>query len=370
MSSSSELGTLRTIQITFAKPGMPLARAAVTENGRIIFTTGTVLSEGKIKILRNTYIRHVHVWDDGRWDLPAEAYKSDGAEAAPPADSGAVQAVDGLLASIRGLNNDLVKEKKVSIESLRKMAGEIFGRINREPVFNIFLQVDRNANYLFSHMVNVGVLSVTVCKSLGMTAKEIWDIFVGGLLLDVGMLQIREELWLTDKKLNDLQRREIERHTEFGYNAIRRAKGAEPEWATPALEHHERLDGSGYPDRKNARTLPASSRILGICDVYESLLHDRLWRKAFQPDAAIRHLLADTDKFDREILSHLAKTIGVYPIGSQVKLSDGREALVVGTNTDHLLLPVVQVAGATDRMDLARTPGISIAAVLSSPRKR
>ncbi len=372
MSLESELGTFRTIQIPYARPGMPLARAAVTENGRIIFTTGTVLDEGRIKILRNTYMRYIHVWDDGRWNLPEEAYKAD-SEIAPPAeDTGTVQAVDGLLASIRGLNNDLVKDKKIGVESLRKMGGEIFTRINKEPIFQIFLKIDRSANYLFSHMVNVGVISVAVCRSMGLSAKEIWDIFVGGMLLDVGMMQVREELWLSDKRLSDFQRAEIEKHAEFGYNAIRRAKGAEEQWAIPALEHHERIDGSGYPDRKNARSLSLGSRILAVCDVYESLLHDRLWRKAFSPDAAIRELLRQPDKFDREILSHLAKTIGVYPVGSRVKLSDNREAEVVGTNAADLLRPVVQIAnnGGAVRVDLSARPDLSIAGVLSSPLKR
>lgn len=372
MSEQTELGTFRTIQISFAKPGMPLARAAVTENGRIIFTTGTVLDEGRIKILRNTYIRHIHVWDDGHWNLPAEAYKTETEIVAPAEDIGTVQAVDGLLISVRGLNNELAKEKKIGVESLRKMGGEIFTRINKEPIFRIFLKVDRNANYLFSHMVNVGVISVAVCRSMSLSSREIWDIFVGGMLLDVGMMQVREELWLSDKKLSDFQRAEIEKHAEFGYNAIRRAKGAEEQWAIPALEHHERIDGSGYPDRKNGRVLSLASRILSVCDVYESLLHDRLWRKAFSPDSAIRELLRQPDKFDREILSHLAKTIGVYPVGSRVKLSDSREAEVVGTNAGDLLRPVVQIAnnGSSERVDLSARPDLSVAGVLSSPLKR
>lgn len=360
---TTELGTFRTIQIPFARPGMPLARAAVTENGRIIFTSGTVLSEGRIKILRNTYIRHVHVWDNGQWDLPAEAYKGDGNGDGD--DASASRTVDGLLGSIQGLNNELLRGKKIDGDFLKKMGTEVFGRIQKEPLFKIFLQVDRSANYLFSHMVNVGVLGVAVCRGMGMPAKDIWNIFVGGVLMDVGMLHVREDLWLSDKIFSESQRREVEKHTEFGHNAIRRAKGAEAEWALPALEHHERLDGSGYPDHKDARTMSRAARILAVCDVYESLLRDRLWRKAFPPDAAIRELLGRANKFDREVVGHLAKTIGIYPVGSRVKLSDGRDAEVVQTNPDDLLRPVV-LAG-TVRIDLTSAPAaISISSIISA----
>lgn len=359
-------GTLHTILVGFAKPGMPLARAAVTENGRIIFTTGTTLDAGRIKILKNTHIRYIHIWNDGSWNLPREAYRGLDSENAPDADSGAITTVAGLLASIQGLNTDVLREKKIGIESLRNVGGQIFGRIQNEPVFQIFLKVDKNANYLFSHMVNSAVIGVTICRSLGLTAKEMWDVFVGGMLMDVGMMQIREDLWLSDKKLTDIQRAEIEKHTRFGYNAILRAKGSEEAWALPALEHHERLNGSGYPDQKDARAISLPSRILAVCDVYEALLHDRMWRKALHPDEAIRYLLTLPDQFDREIVSNLARGVGIYPIGFRVKLSDGREGEVVKTNPADLLRPVVAVSGAGE-IDLAADRNLSVAGIVSTP---
>ncbi|MBI4178041.1 HD domain-containing protein [bacterium] len=368
METSSELGTLHTILVPFAKPGMHLARAAVTENGRIIFSTGTVLTEGKIKILRNTYIRCLHVWDDGSWGLPTEAYRQGASEAEPSEDGGAVRAVTGLLASIQGLNTELMREKKIGVDSLRQMGGQIFGRIQKEPVFDIFLKVDKNANYLFSHMVNTAVLGVAICRSIGLSAKEIWNVFVAGMLVDVGMMQVREDLWLSDKKLTDLQRGEIEKHARFGYGAILRAKGAEEDWAVPALEHHERIDGSGYPEKKRGADLALASRILAVCDVYEALLHDRLWRKGLMPDEAIRHLISTPNLFDREIVSALARGVGIYPVGFRVKLSDGRAADVVRTHPTDLLRPTVATTGKpSEEIDLALRRDLSVAAVIGPP---
>ncbi len=364
--SQEAQASTRVIGISFARPGMSLSRPAVPENGRIIFTTGTVLDKGKIKILRNTYIRHIYIIYDSKWDLPADAFAGD-----PDSDDGgAVVAVSGLLASIQGLNTELVREKKLGVETLKTMGAEIFSRIQHEPVFEILLQVDSHANYLFGHMVNVAVLTVAVTRNLKMASKDIWNIFVSGLMFDVGMLHVREELWLSDKKLKESQIDEVRRHTEFGYNAIRRARGVDEAWALPALEHHERVDGSGYPDGKDGRVLQIPSRVIAVCDVYGALIRDRTWRKAFRPDEAIRQMIAGGSQFDREILAHLAKTLGVYPVGTIVKLSDGRTGEVVAVNPVDPLRPVVEVqdGGAAERVTLADQPALSVLSVLSGPK--
>jgi HD-GYP domain-containing protein (c-di-GMP phosphodiesterase class II) len=109
------------------------------------------------------------------------------------------------------------------------------------------------------------------------------------------------------------------------------------------INHHERLDGSGYPRGLKKEKLSNLARITAIIDVYDAMTGDKIYKKGQQPIKALRHLLGDKNKFDQELVQKFIKYLGVHPVGSLVELSNERIAIVIEGNRDEPLKPKVKI---------------------------
>lgn len=354
------------------KPGMRLARAVVSDKGQTIAASGAVLTVALVNAIYDANVLQLCIQDDPALNLPPESRLEDdpGAAGTAGADAAAITA-EGWINLSRELFLSCVREKTLNLKIVQQLGDSCLMRLAKESPYSILARNDPAANYLPHHSLNVCIISVSVAQAMGLAAAEVWDIFVGALLHDIGMIQVPEHMWLSPKPLSAIFKTEIEKHPTDGFNVIRRADGAKEIWAHLTLDHHERLDGSGYPNHKPAQHLTIQTRILAVCDVYAALLMPRAWRPAVMPDKAIKELIAHPEKFDKQVVGRLLQRVGIFPVGCIVKLSDGRKAEVVGHNAASPLRPVVMDLDGPrpQKIDLAggSSPGISVMEILPAP---
>jgi len=161
------------------------------------------------------------------------------------------------------------------------------------------------------HSAGMAVLAADLAKMTGLSDSQIELVEVGAYLHDIGKIMIRQELIKAARKLSEAEMIEMRRHTEFGWVIVDRAN-FEPMICEIVRHHHERYDGNGYPDRLQQQQIPLAARIVGVCDMYQSMISDRAYRKAFTPTFARNFMESEKGRaFDPQLLDlFFSKVLG------------------------------------------------------------
>ena len=221
------------------------------------------------------------------------------------------------------------------------LVDEIAGSIRREPT--ALLSVARMKNhddYTWLHSMAVCGLMISLGRQLGLDEKQVRRVGMGGLLHDVGKAAVPLEILNKPGKLTDEEFEVMRQHPVVGAQMLMEAD-ADDDLLDIALHHHEKYDGSGYPHRLKGEAISLYSRMAAVCDVYDALTSTRVYRKGWTPAEAMHNMLSWRGHFDSQILHIFVRAIGIYPVGSLVRLASGRVALVVKAGERSLLKPVV-----------------------------
>ncbi|MCP4594294.1 MAG: hypothetical protein GY842_26495 [bacterium] len=226
--------------------------------------------------------------------------------------------------------------------------------------------------YLFTHGMNVALLSMAAAAEFGVPPEVLVEIGLGALLQDVGMLRLPEELRLAPRLFTPQEREEVNRHPIYSLEFLARMGGVSDIARLIAYQAHERPDGSGYPCQRNLTMIHPFSRLVAVADTYSAMVSHRPYRNAHSPNEAMEILVreASRGRHDRSAVLGLLNCLSVFPVGSYVRLSDGRVAQVLRSNPGRHTLPVVVPVGpdaSADRaeLDLASTEGLGVVQALA-----
>jgi len=201
-----------------------------------------------------------------------------------------------------------------------------------------------NASYTYKHSVNVSILSIMTSKALGYSQSDIKNIALGAFLHDVGKMCTDQTLITKPGRLTDIEREEVERHPEYGYDLIKDIESLPFTSKQIVLLHHEKLDGTGYPHGLKGIEIPEFVRIVTICDMYDAMATNRVYRGKMPIYTVLEILMTDAVfKIDRNVYRHLTENICIYPPGSGVILSDGRIGIVAFYRSTNPSRPHVRV---------------------------
>ncbi|MDP2044057.1 MAG: HD-GYP domain-containing protein, partial [Candidatus Omnitrophota bacterium] len=215
-------------------------------------------------------------------------------------------------------------------------------------------------NYLYDHMVNTTIMSMEVGLGLGYNKPQLNELGLATFLHDIGMIKVGK-LEMQPRKLSEEEYNQIKNHPLYGVEILSKIKGISEPVIYVAREEHERQNGSGYPNGIKNGEISEYGRIVAIVDVYESLTHNRPYRKEFSPHEAIKELIANGPLFDPSILKVLIKRVGVYPISSLVELNSNEIGMVTMNNEEFPLRPVLQVLFDTKRNRLKNSRCVNLA---------
>ncbi len=246
---------------------------------------------------------------------------------------------------IHSIMTDVRLGKQVEMERVEPMVERIAESILRNRDALIILgRIKRKDQYTFHHSVSVCALMTAFMKSLDLDADMIRQAGIGGLLHDIGKTQIPETILNKPGRLTEEEFEIMKGHVPLGVQILEQAGGVSTIATLVAAQHHERYDGSGYPARLKADGLSMLGQLASIVDVYDAITSDRVYHERIEPAAALRKIFEWSEYyFNRELVEHFIRIIGIYPVGTMVALHSGLLGVIVEQGKTDLLKPVVCV---------------------------
>ena len=217
-------------------------------------------------------------------------------------------------------------------------------RDNPDSFIDYILGGEVSGHELAKSSVNTAILSALTAQELRLPNHKINNIVAGALLHDIGMLRLSRGI--TEKKggLSDAELEQIKSHPIHTSKIVTKELFGPHEVNLIALQHHERWDGQGYPDHLVGQTIDIGARIVSVADAFEAMVSKKSYRNSMIGYQAVKNLLADNSRrFDPTVIMAFTKIMGIYPIGSIVRLNDGSVARVVKVHVDAPLRPVIQM---------------------------
>jgi putative nucleotidyltransferase with HDIG domain len=235
--------------------------------------------------------------------------------------------------------------------------------LGRHQDFLNFSMVKRYDVRTFSHLLNVSILSMYFCKSIGFSAEAVREVGVAALFHDIGKLYISRKIIRKPDKLTDDEFDKIRNHVILGAEILLKyVDGLGPLPLVVCFEHHMRHDLSGYPKIRFYKTLHIASQIVSICDVYDALSSRRSYKSDYPPTMIYDIMQRDKGRgFHPELLDKFFRIAGVWPRGTIVALSDSRIAVVKEENEDDIFSPKVKIVSGADEdkvIDLKDAKGV------------
>ena len=223
------------------------------------------------------------------------------------------------------------------------LVDEIAASVARDP--GAIISVCRLKNkdeYTYLHSVAVCALMINLGRHLRLDEREIRDIGMAGLLHDIGKMAMPDGLLDKPGRLDDQQTRVIRTHPEEGIRLLGDSDELMPIARDVCLHHHERVDGTGYPFGLTAEQLSVHARMGAVCDVYDAVTSNRSYKPAWSPSDALSRMMTWEGHFDPNVLSAFVGSIGIYPIGTLVQMSDSQLGIVIAANADEPTLPCIR----------------------------
>jgi HD-GYP domain-containing protein (c-di-GMP phosphodiesterase class II) len=247
----------------------------------------------------------------------------------------------------------------VDIERVTLAVTPLIKSILRNPnamAWTVFSGKRSGRNY--SRAVATAVWAVMFGRHLGFDRLGLQNLAIGGLLLDIGNVELPESILNSEGAITDAEFEEVPFHVRAGVDILRRSTNVEPAVFEMIMYHHDRHDGSGYPHEIRGSTIPPFGRIAGIVDCYDAMTTKTSYSPALAAYDAARELNEMRDEqFSAEVVEQFLHTIGMFPTGSVVELSDGSIGLVLEQNSGNLLQPKVLIL-KTPSGDMLQKPRI------------
>jgi len=246
--------------------------------------------------------------------------------------------------TIQNLFSDINSNTQLNTQAISALATDITESIMRnEYAISILTRLRDKATYQWEHAVNTAVLMSGFSLFLGMNKQVSTQIATGALLHDIGIAKVPKAIVNKVGKLTKNERRIMHKHVLWGHN-ICVSGGLNNKITTDMLmNHHERLDGSGYPKGLANTQLSTLARITAIIDVYDAMTGHKYYKQGIEPISALRYLITHNQKFDRTLVQQFIRYIGVHPVGSVVKLSNNKLAVITQGNRSKPLQPTAMV---------------------------
>ena len=344
----TNLKTLK-IDIKDVKPNMILAKDVVLDNGAIILAKNTMLSDINYEKLKNMGIKSVTIFKKSDIeDFFDENILLENLEYEKIEDRREFKTFKSIYdEKVVRLENQFIAIGKglgVEIDAFYNMVLDIVDSVNcKNDIFSYIAHLKTHDLHTYAHCLNVGLICNLFGLWLGYEGDELKNLTVAGILHDVGKTQIDESVINKPGKLTELEYDYIKKHASIGYELIKDLKIPE-EIKLGVLMHHEKIDGSGYPLGLTEDRIARTAKIVAICDIYEAMTADRVYRNKICPFEVIRNFEQNSyDLLDTQLLLAFLQNIVYTYVGSYAILSDNRKAEVVFINQFYLSKPIVKV---------------------------
>ncbi|WP_026673561.1 HD-GYP domain-containing protein [Alkalihalobacterium bogoriense] len=337
---------MRLVETKSVKVGSRLAKAIYNDHDAILVHEGVELTDRIILRLQELGVSYIYIQDDVTANLVIQQSISEETRR---------RAIAAIRSEFSKITNEITIKKIFNDNIIAKDFTIIIGKIleditNNEDALTLLSETIIYDSYIFSHSLNVTVYTLGLASYLNYSKKQLLEIGLGAMLHDVGKMVIPLHILNKPGRLTEDEFSLIKSHTTVGYEIIKKIPNLALVSAHCALQHHERMDGSGYPMGRKGNDIHPYAKIIAVCDVFDAITSNRSYRKAMLPHEGLELLYAgNATLYDREVVKALRNVCAIYPKGLSVRLSDGRIGIVIKQNKEVLSRPVVRIYADGER---------------------
>lgn len=314
------------------KSGEVLARSILTNDGKVLLNAGVVLTENYINKLKDLNVYHLYLEDERLSDINNEDIILNELKIE------AVKNISNIYKNVSVHDTIDIKETYKSMENLVEHIMEI------DSVNVNLLDIKTHDNYTYLHSIDTAILSGFLGKGLGLCKDELIKLGMASMLHDIGKTKILSSILNKKEALTEEECIEIKKHPEYGEDILKTQYSIPSDVIIAIKQHHERVDGKGYPLGLKDNAISKIAKIVSVCDVYDAVSSDRSYREKFSPSDAYELILAGSgNMFDEEVVNKFKCTFSVFPLGTCIKLSNGVEGYVIKQNKNFPDRPVIRV---------------------------
>lgn len=250
--------------------------------------------------------------------------------------------------AVASMFHDVRMGKAVNTETAMLMVDDIAASVDRNLGALISLVRLKNKDeYTYMHSVAVCALMVALAKELGLSEAEVKQAGLAGLLHDLGKAAIPSDVLNKPGALTEEEFNLVKLHPERGHELLLKANITDEVTLDVCLHHHEKMNGTGYPEKLKAEEISIFAKMGAVCDVYDAVTSNRPYKEGWEPGVSLQRMAQWAGHFDEAVFKAFVKSVGIYPIGSMVKLKSGRLAVVIDQSPKSLLTPIIKVFFST-----------------------
>lgn len=331
---------MRLVATSTVEPGTILAKTIYNDRGQALLSDGVELSNKTLQRLNQLGISYIYIKDSKTEDISFVD---------PISEKLRREAVTAIESTFKQLHSDAALSSSIVIEKASKRFTEIIRNLlteikSNDDLFAILSDVYTYDSYIFTHSLNVTMYSLAIGIEMNLTQKQLELLGMGAILHDVGKMKVPEEILLKPGKLTAEEFEEIKKHPEDGFNILRNVPNISLLVAHCAYQHHERLNGSGYPRGIQEEDIHCFGKIIAVADVFDAVTSNRVYRQAMLPQDGLEILFAGVGTlYDEKVVDAFRMAVAIYPVGITVELNDGRKGVISRQNLGLSDRPVVRV---------------------------
>ncbi len=350
LGGSTVFPNLNLIRADELEPGMILGKSVVSDSGKILLKPGLYLTEKNIRKLIKWKTLYVNIESPcsaclARHDILATYEKT-------------LELVTAAFEKIRTFQEVPIRECEELVEDYITLMTSVAG------VISILYKIKSHNEYTFGHSLNVAIIAGVIGRWLGFKGENLKDIILAGLLHDIGKIFIPVSILDKPAKLTNEEMEVIKTHSGSGFQLINDCDEISEGVKLGILQHHERQDGSGYPQQLKGEDIHIYGNIVALADLYDAMSNKRIYRSQVPPFVVIETILEQMPKkLDPNVCLIFLENIREFMMGSSVLLSDGRKAKIVSLNEFLRKRPVIQFSSG-ELIDLEKHRSLEIVAIL------
>lgn len=336
---------MRTRQL---KPGMKIDQSIVDRLGRNLVTRGSILDEYIIDSMLKMGIMTIYI-QEGTIEpedieskiSPEIKRKIEKLHTDDPAKVNLSASVRKRVSEgIQFIYNNAESDKLANATD--SIASDLMKAIDSNDAIAIDInELKTSDEYTFKHSVDVATIAMILGKQQGLSKQQVYELGVSGLLHDVGKTRIPTEILNKPARLNDDEFAIMKQHSVYGYHMLEKKGEFNKEICYAVLQHHEKINGKGYPLGFNEKQITPYAKILSVADIYDALVTERPYKSAFSQRDAVEMIMSMTGELDMTAMKSFLESMILYPVDSIIDLSNGEKAKVVKNSPHYILRPTV-----------------------------
>lgn len=336
--------------------GMEVAKVVLDDDGQILLNEGTILTDQLLERLNfwGVAALYVKISETIVDQLAKAEEKTEAEEIFEKEYNKTAHAVQQAFEQMRST-------KELPLEELSELAStSVQNMVNSVGIFSHLHMARKHSEYTFYHSINVAVIAGLLGKWLGYKTEDISQLVLSGLLHDIGKSQVPLNILNKPAPLTNDEMAVMRKHAYWGYQLLVNEANMPIKVLYGVIQHHERLDGSGYPLALKKDQIHPFGRIIAIADIYDAMTSNRLYREVTAPFVVVETLLQEMyDKLDPGICTIFLNNVRNCFVGNLVLLSDGRQAEVIYLGQFIAARPVVRTFDG-EFIDLEQRKDLSI----------